>query len=341
MDPLTHGLAGAAISYALFGRRLGRHAAAVGALAGIAPDIDTFVASKEDPLLYVEVHRSFTHSILFAFIGSLITALPWIWRKRFRHDWKYFWACALPAYLSHCFTDAATTYGTQLLWPFSNHRFGWNLIAVIDPLFTIVLAIGLWIAVARRKRVFVAAALVLCGAYLALGGLQQWRAYQVQSNLAAQRGDKIEKSEVMPTIGNLIVWRSVYLAAGEIHSDRIRVGITSAPRVRQGSALPLVTPQTLRPVEVEGNKRTHAFERFSWFSGGWVARSPFDETVIGDMRYSISTKAFDPIWGIRFTREGNEVAVEWVNRQLQRKLNIPELWSEIIATQPDYTELKR
>src|SRR4051812_9815017 len=115
MDPITHGLAGAAISYALFGRRLGRHAAALGALAGMAPDIDHFVSSESDPLLYVQVHRSFTHSLLFSIIGSLISAIPWLMRKRFRHEWQRIWACAFPAYLSHCLIDASTTYGTQLL----------------------------------------------------------------------------------------------------------------------------------------------------------------------------------------------------------------------------------
>lgn len=340
MDPITHAIGGAAISYAIFGRRLGRHAAALGALAGIAPDIDHFVSSKSDPLLYVEFHRSFTHSIFFAVIGSLISALPWIWRKRFRHDWKILWACAFPAYLSHCFLDAATTYGTQLFWPFTHQRQGWDLIAVIDPLFTIVLGVTLWIAIAKRHFVVIRAGLIFAAAYITLGGIQKGRALRGLSLLAQQRGHAIERAEVMPTIGNNLVWRSLYLCKGEIHSDRVRVGWFSPPAFRHGTALPLTTVETLRPVELEANQLKRTFNRFAWFSDGWVARSPYDETVLGDMRYSISTKAFDPIWGIRFSRHGEEIAVEWVNRQLERKVDGRELWSEIVGRHPEYRFLK-
>ena len=336
MDPITHGLAGAAISYAFFGRRLGRHAAAIGALAGMAPDIDHFVSSESDPLLYVQVHRSLTHSFLFALIGSLISAIPWLMRRRFRHEWKRIWACALPAYLSHCLIDASTTYGTQLLWPFTNHRFGWDLIAVIDPLFTLVLAAGLWIAVAKRNFNVVRVSLVICSAYLILGGIQNVRAHHIQAAIAHARGQQIERSEVMPTIGNLVVWRSLYLSNGRLYSDRVRGAWFVSPTFLEGTSLPLVTAETLRPIEVEGDKQSHAFQRFAWFSDHGLARSPFDETVIGDMRYSISTKAFDPIWGIRFREHGSDVAVEWVNRQLERKANPGELWSEISGTHTEY-----
>ena len=37
-----------------------------GALAGMAPDIDYFIRSSEDPLLTVQYHRQITHSIIFA-----------------------------------------------------------------------------------------------------------------------------------------------------------------------------------------------------------------------------------------------------------------------------------
>lgn len=262
MDPITHALAGAAISYTFFGRRLGRHAAALGALAGMAPDIDHFVSSKTDPLLYVEVHRSFTHSIFFAIIGSLIAALPWIWRKRFRHDWKLLWACSFPAYLSHCFIDAATTYGTQILWPFTHQRYGWDLIAVIDPLFTCVLGVGLWIGIAKRNFKVVKASLVFCAAYLALGGIQKSRALHVQSLLAQQRGHRIDRAEVMPTIGNNLVWRSLYLSGGKIYSDRVRADWFSPATFREGTSLPLVTTETLRP---EGNRGRPANPRVSTF----------------------------------------------------------------------------
>ncbi len=341
MDPVTHGIVGAGISYALFGRKLGRHAALVGLLAGIAPDVDHFVSSKEDVLLYVEVHRGVTHSILFAIIGALITVLPWILQSRFRPQWKTFWGCAFPGYLSHCLLDASTTYGTQLLWPFTRIRFGWDLIAVIDPTFTIVLAILLLIGLKKNKPVFAVAGVAFATAYLSMGGIQKWRASNVQEAIAVSRGHKIERYEVMPTIANLVVWRSLYLANGQLYSDRIRVGVFTESTYRKGNALPLLTEEAQSPLERRGNKSNRGVERFSWFSDNWLARSPFDPEVIGDMRYSISTKAFDPIWGIRFYEERDQIKLEWVNRQLKRKVNLSELGSEIAGTHPDYISVPK
>ncbi|HEY0552612.1 MAG TPA: metal-dependent hydrolase, partial [Verrucomicrobiae bacterium] len=152
MDPITHAIVGAAISYAVGGRRLGRHAAGLGALAGIVPDVDHFISSKSDPLLYVEFHRYFTHSIAFSFLGAFVPILPWLLRKKFHPLLWSLWICAWPAYLSHCLLDACTTWGTQLYWPFAPTRVSWDIIAIVDPLFTLVLAVMLAVALLRHSR---------------------------------------------------------------------------------------------------------------------------------------------------------------------------------------------
>jgi inner membrane protein len=135
----------------------------------------------------------------------------------------------------------------------------------------------------------------------------------------------------MPTLGNNIVWRSFYLAAGHIYSDRIRVGWFGAESHRTGTSLPLATSHALTQFEREANERTRGFERFAWFSQGWVARSPLDATVLGDMRYSLSADAFDPVWGIRFSSTTNGVRVEWVSRERERRPELRKLWSEILG----------
>ena len=44
----------------------------IGFLAGIFPDIDIFFRSNHDPLLFLEYHRQFTHSLIFIPIGGFI-----------------------------------------------------------------------------------------------------------------------------------------------------------------------------------------------------------------------------------------------------------------------------
>ena len=180
------------------------------------------------------------------------------------------------------------------------------------------------------------AALGFCAAYLALGAVQKARAHAAQAELARTRGHRIERSEAMPTLGNHLVWRSLYLHDGRIHSDRLRVPWLGAATVREGSSLPLVTRRDLSPAESGRNGPLRSFERFAHFSGDWLARAPGDATVIGDMRYSLSAKAFDPIWGIRFTAPGTPTEVEWVNRSRDRRVALAELWAEITGANPEY-----
>lgn len=341
LDPLTHILLGAGLGYAAFGGKLGRTAAAVGGLAAFAPDADVFVRSAADPLVAIEHHRGFTHALAFVPAGAAIVAALWLvrpaWRARGR--WLWLWATAALGYLSHELLDAATSYGTQLLWPFSRERFGWDLVSIIDPVFTVTLLIGLLWALGRARRRPAAVALALGAAYLALGSVQHARALAVQRELAAARGHTRERFEVMPTLANNLVWRAIYLHAGRIYSDRIRVGWFSAPAVREGWSLPHVTARELTPAENARNRRA-SFERFAWFSEEWVARSPADASVLGDMRYSLSAEAFDPIWGIRFTAPDAPTEVVWVNRSREREVRPRELWREIAGDDGRFRALR-
>lgn len=338
MDPITHVLLGASLGYAAFGKKLARTAALSGGLAAFVPDADVFIRSAADPLLAVEYHRGFTHSLLFAPLGAAIVAGVWVMRRRWRPQALTIWLCCLVAYVSHCLLDAATSYGTQLLWPFSKVRAGWDLISIIDPIFTLALLVGLVVALVLKRIRVATAALVVAAVYLVLGGVQHSRAVAAQKHLAARRGHSIERFEVMPTLANNLVWRALYVHGGNIYSDRIRVGWFSGATVVEGWSLPLVTEVELTAAERARNQR-RSFERFSWFSEGWVARKPGDDAVFGDMRYSLSTEAFDPIWGIRFTATEAPTEVEWVSRSRDRRISVADLWNEISGRDTRYLRL--
>ena len=94
-----------------------------------------------------------------------------------------------------------------------------------------------------------------------------------------------------------------------------------------------------RETEAARNGPLRAFDRFAHFSDGWIARAPGDATVLGDMRYSLSAQAFDPIWGIRFTAPDAPVEVEWVNRSRDRRAALGELWAEINGANPAFRPL--
>lgn len=364
MDNLTHGLLGAATGYLCLGRKLGWKAAAVGLVAGELPDLDLLIRSGRDPLLALEYHRHFTHSFAFSPVIATVAAAGWVVRERHRPQWREFWLAALLATWSHILCDAWTSYGTSFLVPFSRARFSGNLLSIIDPVFTGALLLGLvaaWRAtrLARRRQLnelldeerdpaiargrnplfqprWVAVAMGFCAAYLVFGGVQQLRARRAQAQLAASRGHQVGRSQVMPTLGNLVAWRALYEHAGVIHRDRIRVGLFSAARYAPGDALPLVTAEQLTGAERARDRSHQSFARFAWFTDGWVARAPEDPTILGDARYSMSPARFEPIWGIRFTPPSATAEIEWVNRSRDRRIDRAELWSEISGRNPDY-----
>ena len=79
--------------------------------------------------------------------------------------------CAL-GYTTHGILDAATSYGTFLLWPFSDERFAFNVISVIDPLFTVPVASLVMVGVLRKDGRWARGALGWAVLYLALGAWQ-------------------------------------------------------------------------------------------------------------------------------------------------------------------------
>ena len=75
MDPVSQGVLGASAALAVSRRRETIVAVLCGVLSGMAPDLDALIRSDGDPLLYLEYHRQFTHSLVFIPIGGLLCAL--------------------------------------------------------------------------------------------------------------------------------------------------------------------------------------------------------------------------------------------------------------------------
>ena len=85
MDPITQGAIGAIVATAVAPAKHVRLAAFVGWAGGMLADADIFIRSASDPLLNIEYHRHFSHSLLFIPVGALIcAAFVWMFvRKRF------------------------------------------------------------------------------------------------------------------------------------------------------------------------------------------------------------------------------------------------------------------
>lgn len=340
MDPLTHALAGSAAARVAWSRHLAGAALLPGVLGALLPDVDALIRSEADPLLYAQYHRHFTHSLAFIPIGGMVASLPWLAARRSRARWPLYFGAASVGYATHGLLDASTTYGTLLFWPFSDARVAWNAIAIVDPLFTLVLLAGLAGAVWRRSAGPAGVALIACVLLLTAGVIQRDRASRIQEQLAERRGHASVRGAVFPGFGTNIIWRSLYQTPDDtLHMDRLRLPWFGDPSVRDGPRAMLVRAARL-PEHVRADaRRLRDFRRFQWFTGQWVAWAPFEEGLIGDARYSESPDRFEPVWGIRFPR-GATPAVEWVDRSRGRRLDVRTLWNEVRGIDPRYQSLR-
>ena len=338
MDPLTHGLLGAVAAKAVLGRRLGHPGWMIGAAAGMLPDVDFFIRSDADPLLNIEYHRQFTHSLAAIPFGGLLAALPWLTFRKYREQWRGVLAASLLGYATHGVLDACTTYGTHLAWPFSPARESWNLMTTIGPLFTLFLLLGLFLAARKQSHAPAVAALALCLAYVGAAAWQRGHAEDALAHIAAGRGHTVDRMEIFPTVGNPLVWRTLYRSGDTLHADRVRVPLSSDAQWKAGPRMAHMDERHLTDAERADPRVRRDFRRFSYFSAGWVARAPRDASVIADARYSLANDAFEPIWGVRF-KPAQPVPTEWVARDRERKIPLGELWQEITGRAEGYRPL--
>ena len=151
MDPLTQTALGALVAQACARRDRQGRAALAGGLGGMLPDADVLIRSASDPLLFLEYHRHFTHALAFVPVGALVAGtLAWL-LGRGRWAWRELWLYAALGWLTHGPLDACTSYGTHLAWPFDEGRVAWGLIAIIDPLFTVPLLVGVGLGLSGRR----------------------------------------------------------------------------------------------------------------------------------------------------------------------------------------------
>ncbi len=316
MDGLTQGLLGAAASQAALGHKLGGKAAVVGFAAGAAPDLDILIRSGHDPLMALEFHRHFTHSLFFIPIGGLLVgALFWLfWRKSLA-----FWHAVLAATLAwatHGILDVLTSYGTNWLWPFSSARLAWDWIGIIDLFVTVPLLIGMVLAIKRKSvwpaRIGLAFALV----YIGFGAVQHGRAQTVQERIAAARGHTIERGRVMPVPLSLSVWRSVYEHDGRMYADAVRVAPLEPAGLWPGGSVARFDAAGYGQRVGTDTVLATDVARFEHFSDGHLfVHEDGPRPTLGDFRYALVPNSDEPLWGIRLDPERPQAHVQRVRYQ--------------------------
>ena len=143
MDSLTHIVLGGCIGEAIAGKKLGKRAMFLGAVAQSIPDIDFIAAFWNDTASNLLAHRGFTHSILFGLLATVAFGLlADHYHRQHRlgyKTWLLFFGLQIGV---HLFLDLFNSYGVGLLEPFSHARFSFNAVFVADPFFSLWPAIS-------------------------------------------------------------------------------------------------------------------------------------------------------------------------------------------------------
>ena len=326
MDPLSQATLGAAAAQSLIKKSDLARIALIGALAGMAPDLDVLIQSSTDPLLQLEYHRQFTHSLIFIPVGALLCAIAF-WPFMRRHmSFKAIWLTALAGYATHALLDACTTYGTLLLWPFSHARIAWNTISVIDPVFTLPL-LGFVIAAGVKKSQFIGRlGMAWVAFYLSIGVIQEERAMAAGEALAADRGHAPAVVSAKPSFGNLLLWKTVYEYDDHFWVDAVRAG--GDVTIIEGDHVARLNLQSSFPWLDTDSQQARDVERFRWFSNDYLAIDSDDPFLIVDMRYSHLPNEIKGLWGIRLDPDASaDEHVTWVARRSADSERFEQLWA--------------
>lgn len=213
MDSITQIALGAAVAERIAGRKIGNKSFLYGAILGTIPDLDIFVGKLMDPIDAIEIHRGFSHSIVFFLLLSPILSFL-IYKIERRNLLPYKTALHLVFWclFTHVLLDAFTSWGTQIFWPL-DLRIDFKSIFVIDPLYTIPLLVCIFISsrfpkFAPSRLTWINRGLIISTAYLFLTvGMKGWMFFQFKKALD-QNEIQYESLMVKPSPLNIILWNA-------------------------------------------------------------------------------------------------------------------------------------
>jgi inner membrane protein len=213
MDSLTHIVMGAAIGDLIMGRRAGKKAMVLGAIAASLPDADGLAAFFMDEIDALFFHRGITHSIFVALAaGPLLGWLSWRFfggREDHLKGWMALFTFNL---LGHDLLDTCNVYGTALLLPFSAERIAWNNIYVADPVFSLPMIIATVVLIILKtgnsyRKQIAFSGLILSSVYLAFSFSNQSKAEEALRISVSEKGISGKQLFVTPTLFNTMLWQ--------------------------------------------------------------------------------------------------------------------------------------
>jgi inner membrane protein len=331
MDSLTQIVLGAAVGQAVLGKKVGNRAMLWGAIAGTIPDLDVLLKYVFDDITSTEMHRGFSHSIVFAILIAPI--LGWIAHQIHKKNnkeasfknwsWLFFWAT-----VTHPLLDAHTTWGTQFFWPFS-YRLAYQNIFVVDPFYTLPFLILLIIAMFYsrsnpRRRKFNNAGLIISTTYMVFTLVLKWVTFnEFKDGLANNQIDYVE-IDTKPAPFNTILWTALVETENGYRTADYSLfdsqDITFSKEFSKNHHL------------IEPYLEQHVIQQLIHISAGWYYIEKIDDKLIfwdlrfGQIGMDLDTAPFLWSYDLTIDEEGKVTAV----KNDPKMDNVGEIFSELM-----------
>jgi inner membrane protein len=328
MDSVTQIVLGAAVGEAVLGKKIGNKAMLLGAIAGTIPDLDILSSHFTDTVTALEIHRGFTHSIVFAVaFGLLFGWLLSLWDKRASlKEWSWFWFLC---FVTHPLLDAHTTWGTQLIWPL-NLRLAYKNIFVIDPLYTLPFLVFLILAMLQKRgsikrRRFNNLGLIISSSYMLLTLILKGITYFKFENALKNQNIAYSELQTKPSPMNTIMW-----TANVETKEAFLIGDYSFFDTK-----PIQFSSHLKNHEALGDLREEdKVKRLIKITQGWFTVSEREEGIyLNDLRFGIMSvdKSVEKYaFSFKLEKKNNELIVteEPKDRSKAKRL-LSDLWERI------------
>lgn len=328
MDSVTQIVLGAAVGEAVLGKKIGNKAMVLGAIAGTIPDLDIIANYFTDTVSALEIHRGFTHSIVFAVVfGLLLGWLLSLWDKRASFkQWALFWFLC---FVTHPLLDAHTTWGTQLFWPL-DLRLAYKNIFVIDPLYTLPFLMFLILAMLQKRgsikrRKFNNLGLIVSSSYMLITLILKGITYSKFETALENQNIAYTDLETKPSPFNTILW-----TANVETEDSFLIGDYSFFDTK-----PIQFSSHLKNHEALGSFNEYdKVKRLIKITQGWYTITKREDGIyLNDLRFgmmSIDPQAEKYAFSFLLEKENGEITVtEEPKNTSDAKNLLSDLWERI------------
>lgn len=235
MDTITHALSGALLARATEPRqtRAGMPErgprAWIGALSAAFPDID-YLLNWVDPVVYLDLHRGPTHSLLWMPLWALLLSIVLRVLTRGRYSFLALFQVCILGIGIHIAGDVITVYGTRIWVPIQDAAVTLSTTFIIDLILTGIIVAGLVAGIRLNARRSARSALAVLIVYVTLQAWLHNQALDIAARYAKSLSDSSTVQYAIPQPLSPLHWKLVVVEGDLYHEAYLKLyGQPTAP----------------------------------------------------------------------------------------------------------------